>query len=164
MKKDTAQVLHNESVNVNNKCIEEKTVSYDDICNETMLLSEYMPEKNSRKELKLVLQKENLIGEVLIYIRGVENEDSIICMDKYPYVIGSFEKMSDVVIKAQVVSRMHCCIYHEAFKDDEYLVEDLNATNGTYINGERLGNHERKKLSDGDVLKIAAISFKVEIS
>lgn len=30
--------------------------------------------------------------------------------------------------------------------------------------GERLGNHERKKLSDGDVLKIAAISFKVEIS
>lgn len=164
MKKDTAQVLHNESVNVNNKCIEEKTVSYDDICNETMLLSEYMPEKNSRKELKLVLQKENLIGEVLIYIRGVENEDSIICMDKYPYVIGSFEKMSDVVIKAQVVSRMHCCIYHEAFKDDEYLVEDLNATNGTYLNGERLGNHERKKLSDGDVLKIAAISFKVEIS
>ena len=54
-------------------------------------------------------------------------------MDKYPYVIGSFEKMSDVVIKAQVVSRMHCCIYHEAFKDDEYLVEDLNATNGTYL-------------------------------
>lgn len=47
-----------------------KTVSYDDICNETMLLSEYMPEKNCRKELKLVLQKENLIGEVLIYIRG----------------------------------------------------------------------------------------------
>lgn len=109
-----------------------------------MLLSEYMPEKNCRKELKLVLQKENLIGEVLIYIRGVENEDGVICMDKYPYVIGSFEKMSDVVIKAQVVSRMHCCIYHEAFKDDEYLVEDLNATNGTYLNGERLGNHERK--------------------
>lgn len=69
-----------------------KTVSYDDICNETMLLSEYMPEKNSRKELKLVLQKENLIGEVLIYIRGVENEDGVICMDKYPYVIGSFER------------------------------------------------------------------------
>ena len=110
------------------------------------------------------MQKENLIGEVLIYIRGVENEDMVIYMDKYPYVIGSFEKMSDVVIKAQVVSRMHCCIYHEAFKDDEYLVEDLNATNGTYLNGERLGNHERKKLSDGDVLKIAAISFKVEIS
>ena len=46
-------------------------------------------------------------------------------MDKYPYVIGSFEKMSDVVIKAQVVSRMHCCIYHEAFKDDEYWLRIL---------------------------------------
>lgn len=143
---------------------EEKHISYDDICNETMLLSEYMPGKNNKRELKLVLQKENLIGEVIIYTRGIENEDGIICMDKYPYVIGSFEKMSDVVIKAQVVSRMHCCIYHESFKEDEYLVEDLNATNGTYLNGERLDNHERKKLSDGDILKLAAISFKVEIS
>ena len=36
MKKDTAKVLHNESVNLNNKCIQqEETVSYDDICNET---------------------------------------------------------------------------------------------------------------------------------
>ena len=75
MKKDTAQVLHNESVNVNNKCIEEKTVSYDDICNETILLSEYMPEKNSRKEIKLVMQKENLIREEHIYIREDEKED-----------------------------------------------------------------------------------------
>lgn len=143
---------------------EEKQISYDDICNETMLLSEYIPEKNNKKELKLVLQKENLIGEVMIYTRGIENEDGVVCMDKYPYVIGSFEKMSDVVIKAQVVSRMHCCIYHESFKEDEYLVEDLNATNGTYLNGERLDNHERKKLSDGDILKLAAISFTVEIS
>lgn len=142
----------------------QKQISYDDICNETMLLSEYMPEKNTKKELKLVLQNEDLIGETAIYTRGIENEDDVICMDKYPYVIGSFEKMSDVVIKAQVVSRMHCCIYHESFKEDEYLVEDLNATNGTYLNGERLGNHERKKLCDGDILKLAAISFKVEIS
>ena len=56
-----------------------------------------MPEKNSRKELKLVLQKENLIGEVLIYIRGVENEDSIICMDKYPYVIVELSNKVDFV-------------------------------------------------------------------
>jgi pSer/pThr/pTyr-binding forkhead associated (FHA) protein len=84
-------------------------------------------------------------------------------MDKYPYVLGSFDKMSDVVIKAQVVSRMHCCIYHEDFKEDKYFVEDLNATNGTYLNGERLGNHEKKELHNGDILKLAAMSFIVEI-
>lgn len=163
--KDILTAQHIDDVKAKKKeSVEKKQISYDDICNETMLLSEYMPEKNNKKELKLVLQKENLIGEVTIYTRGIENEDGVICMDKYPYVIGSFEKMSDVVIKAQVVSRMHCCIYHESFKEDEYLVEDLNATNGTYLNGERLDNHEQRKLSDGDILKLAALSFKVEIS
>lgn len=165
IKEEVRQSSHKDINGIKKKDSEkEKTISYDDICNETMLLSEYMPEKNNKKKLRLILQKENLIGEVPIYTRGIENEDDAICMDKYPYVIGSFEKMSDVVIKAQVVSRMHCCIYHESFKEDEYLVEDLNATNGTYLNGERLDNHERKTLSDGDILKLAAISFKVEIS
>ncbi len=141
----------------------ENTISYDDICNETMLLSDYMPEINMKKTLNLILQDEELIGNVQIYIRGVQNNDNVIHMDKYPYVLGSFDKMSDVVIKAQVVSRMHCCIYHEDFKEDKYLVEDLNATNGTYLNGERLGNHEKKELHNGDILKLAAISFIVEI-
>lgn len=142
---------------------QEHVISYDDICNETMLLSDYIPEINKKKKLNLILQEEELIGNVQIYIRGEKNNDNVIHMDKYPYVLGSFEKMSDVVIKAQVVSRMHCCIYHEDFKEDKYLVEDLNATNGTYLNGERLGNHEKKELHNGDILKLAAISFIVEI-
>ena len=141
----------------------ENEISYDDICNETMLLSDYMPEINKKKTLNLILQDEELVGDVRIYIRGIQNADNVIHMDKYPYVLGSFDKMSDVVIKAQVVSRMHCCIYHEDFKEDKYFVEDLNATNGTYLNGERLGNHEKKELHNGDILKLAAMSFIVEI-
>ncbi len=147
----------------NKKEQKENEISYDDICNETMLLSDYMPEINKKKTLNLILQDEELIGNVQIYIRDVQNNDNVIHMDKYPYVLGSFDKMSDVVIKAQVVSRMHCCIYHEDFKEDKYFVEDLNATNGTYLNGERLGNHEKKELHNGDILKLAAISFIVEI-
>ena len=141
----------------------QREISYDDISNETMLLSDYMPEINKKKTLNLILQDEELVGDVRIYIRGIQNADNVIHMDKYPYVLGSFDKMSDVVIKAQVVSRMHCCIYHEDFKEDKYFVEDLNATNGTYLNGERLGNHEKKELHNGDILKLAAISFIVEI-
>ena len=147
----------------NKKEQKENEISYDDICNETMLLSDYMPEINKKKTLNLILQDEELIGNVQIYIRDVQNNDNVIHMDKYPYVLGSFDKMSDVVIKAQVVSRMHCCIYHEDFKEDKYFVEDLNATNGTYLNGERLGNHEKKELHNGYILKLAAISFIVEI-
>ncbi len=60
------------SVNVNNKCIEEKTVSYDDICNETMLLSEYMPEKNSRKIKTCIAERKSYRRSAYIYKRGRE--------------------------------------------------------------------------------------------
>ena len=59
---------------------------------------------------------------------------------------------------------MHCCIYNDKLSEDIYAVEDLNATNGTYVNGERLNNHEKRQLFNGDILKLAAVSFKVEIS
>ena len=163
VKEERRQEQQGEHKKENKKEQKENEISYDDICNETMLLSDYMPEINKKKTLNLILQDEELIGNVQIYIRGVQNNDNVIHMDKYPYVLGSFDKMSDVVIKAQVVSRMHCCIYHEDFKEDKYFVEDLNATNGTYLNGERLGNHEKKELHNGDILKLAAISFIVEI-
>lgn len=163
VKEERRQEQQVEHKKENKKEQKESEISYDDICNETMLLSDYMPEINKKKTLKLILQDAELIGNVQIYIRGVQNNDGVIHMDKYPYVLGSFDKMSDVVIKAQVVSRMHCCIYHEDFKEDKYFVEDLNATNGTYLNGERLGNHEKKELHNGDILKLAAISFIVEI-
>lgn len=163
VKDETKEEKRQEQQKERKKEQKENTISYDDICNETMLLSDYMPEINRKKTLNLILQDEELIGNVQIYIRGVQNNDNVIHMDKYPYVLGSFDKMSDVVIKAQVVSRMHCCIYHEDFKEDKYLVEDLNATNGTYLNGERLANHEKKELHNGDILKLAAISFIVEI-
>ncbi len=136
---------------------------YDDICNETMLLSDFVGEKRKKKNLKLHLMDDNLIGELDIHTPDGDNIRTI-SMDKYPYIIGSFGKMSDVVVNAQVISRMHCCVYNESNREDTYSIEDLNATNGTYINGERLNNHERKQLCDGDILKLAAIAFKVEIS
>ena len=72
-------------------------------------------------------------------------------MDKYPYVIGSFEKMSDVVIKAQVVSRMHCCIYHEVFKDDEYLIAWLFQTLGNKLEVASQQLDQEKKLLDAEL-------------
>lgn len=136
---------------------------YDDICNETMLLSDYVGTKRKKKSLKLHLLDDNFTGWLDIHTPEEENTRTI-TMNKYPYIIGSLGKMSDVVVNSQVVSRMHCCVYHENNQDDIYSVEDLNATNGTYINGERLNNHEKIQLHDKDVLKLAAIAFEVEIS
>lgn len=135
----------------------------EDICTETMLLSDYASFERKRK-LRLILQEENLIGEVEILKKNDNTLLKTIEIDKYPTVIGSLEKTSDIIIKAQVVSRMHCIISRDEIGDMEYYVEDSNATNGTFINGNRLTTHEKCKLSDGDILQIAALCFKVEIS
>ena len=141
----------------------DKTDVYDDMCNETILLSDYIGASGKKKTLKLHMVEDDGVQNPLMHTKELENI-STIEMDKYPYVIGSFDKMADVIVEAQVISRMHCCIYKDKLSEDIYAVEDLNATNGTYVNGERLNNHEKRQLFNGDILKLAAVSFKVEIS
>jgi pSer/pThr/pTyr-binding forkhead associated (FHA) protein len=62
---------------------------------------------------------------------------------------------ADFVVDAPLVSRLHCRI--EA--DREVLrVIDLASTNGTFVNGERIEEHE---LHPGDQLRIGRVDFTV---
>lgn len=56
------------------------------------------------------------------------------------------------------VSRFHCVVSTEG---DEYYVEDLGSTNGTYLNGRRVTKH---RLSPGDELIVANAAIVVEAS
>ncbi len=134
----------------------------EDVCNDTILLSDFT--NVHAKTLKLKLLEEELIGDAIILKKETQNMIKEIQTDKYPYVIGNLEKMADFIIKSQVISRMHCCIYHEDYPGDNYMIEDLNSTNGTFLNEERLNGHEKRLLQNNDVIRLAAISFKVEIS
>ena len=60
----------------------------------------------------------------------------------------------DVVIVDKSVSREHVCLCHEGRR---WFVEDLNSTNGTYLNGERVV--AKRDLRDGDSLKVGDIAF-----
>ena len=52
------------------------------------------------------------------------------------------------------VSRFHAAI--ECRKDSLTLV-DLGSTNGTYLNGSRLIDHEPRELSDGDEIRLGTM-------
>ena len=43
-----------------------------------------------------------------------------------------------------------------------FTIEDLNSTNGTFVNDERLKPHEIKEIEKGDVIKLADLEFSVE--
>ena len=45
-----------------------------------------------------------------------------------------------------------------------YYVEDLNSTNGTYVNGQKLEPHKPKEINVGDQITVADIDFIVAVS
>jgi len=59
-------------------------------------------------------------------------------------------------ISDQSVSSHHCEVL---LKGDDVLVKDLNSTNGTYINGEKISE---KSLKPGQILRLGTIEVRLE--
>jgi len=67
---------------------------------------------------------------------------------------------NDVVVNDLMISKFHCEIYISKDKDNNYKVElnDLNSTNGTYVNGELI---DKKELISGDKIEIGKTILRV---
>jgi len=64
---------------------------------------------------------------------------------------------ADFVMDAPLVSRLHCRF--EADLDGSVVVQDLESTNGTYVNG---GQIQRVALSEGDVVGVGRVNLRLE--
>jgi pSer/pThr/pTyr-binding forkhead associated (FHA) protein len=62
---------------------------------------------------------------------------------------------ADFIVDAALVSRLHCRLAASAA---EIEATDLESTNGTYVNGERVA---RATLKDGDRLRVGAVELVV---
>lgn len=65
---------------------------------------------------------------------------------------------ADFVVDAPLVSRLHCRL---TLQSDGLLVEDLESTNGTYVNGERV---TKLVMRNGDALRVGRVEFAVRES
>ncbi|MGM0557765.1 MAG: sigma 54-interacting transcriptional regulator [Myxococcota bacterium] len=63
---------------------------------------------------------------------------------------------NDVVLEDQTVSRAHCRIYQEG---ENYILEDLGSTNGTYVNGVRI---RQAYLEPGVVLGVGNMQIRFD--
>jgi pSer/pThr/pTyr-binding forkhead associated (FHA) protein len=63
---------------------------------------------------------------------------------------------ADFIVSAPLVSRIHCRLTVDP--SDQLIVEDLNSTNGTQVNGQPVG---RAILREGDVLTVGRAEFNV---
>jgi pSer/pThr/pTyr-binding forkhead associated (FHA) protein len=61
---------------------------------------------------------------------------------------------ADFIVDAPLVSRVHCRL--TVLPDGELEVRDLDSTNGTFVNGERV---ERAHLTSGDRLRVGRVEM-----
>ena len=62
---------------------------------------------------------------------------------------------ADFIVDAALVSRLHCQF---TLDDGRLGVEDLNSTNGTWVNGQKV---EKAPLLPGDLVKVGRVEFHV---
>lgn len=80
---------------------------------------------------------------------------------EFPFFFGKLKTQVNSSIQNPAVSRFHAKI---EYLGGEYYLVDLNSTNGTYLNGEKLRSHERKRLESGDRVRFADVGYYFESS
>ncbi|MCA1054923.1 FHA domain-containing protein [Rossellomorea aquimaris] len=82
-------------------------------------------------------------------------------VNKEKYLIGKSDTEVDGFISYNnAISRIHCKIIRTS---ESYFLEDLESTNGTYLDNIRLQPYKPVSLKNGDVIRLANSDFKVRI-
>ncbi len=81
---------------------------------------------------------------------GIPVQDYRLVKDKV--FIGK-DPSCDIVVDDEYASKLHAAIY---FKEGSFEIDDLNSTNGTFVNGKKV---DRQELADGDVIKVGRTEF-----
>src|SRR5262245_27800925 len=94
---------------------------------------------------------------VLLTLKG-PNAGRRFPLEQAPLELGR-QSGSAIVLESQAVSRQHARIVYD---DGEYFVEDLNSSNGTYVNGKRING--RTRFSERDTLQVGPYVFGIRQS
>ena len=86
---------------------------------------------------------------------GLDN----IGLQNLPVVIGKLSICADAVIKDKSVSRMHARIFKMDRNKDQLWIQDLNSTNGTFVNGKKLMPNEKVELFEDDEIAFGKCLF-----
>lgn len=81
-----------------------------------------------------------------LVVRRGPNPDHVYLLQNDTTIVGR-EPINDAMFPDPEVSRRHCRIVQQK---GEYFIEDLNSTNGTFVNGRRIS--EITRLSSGDII------------
>lgn len=101
------------------------------------------------------LNSDQTLPRGMLLYQGKEAYDDI-CVTGPITRIG-YGRDADAKIPSDTISQMHARIDRE---EESYYIEDLNSTNGTYVNGEALAYKERRKLKSNDIIRFAEVKYR----
>jgi FOG: FHA domain len=117
----------------------------------------YKDVKNGGKRRRPVAAKGNYGLEIINSGEGKDLKDGSIIPIRSDLTIGRKDDNS-IVLSDQHVSGNHAKII---FRNNSLFIEDLNSTNGTYLNGNKING--KVKVSNKDEIKIGSAVFKILI-
>lgn len=110
--------------------------------------------------LNMDVQSETFYGlqsqKAFLLIPVGENETPVICVEKFPFLLGRAPEEADGCLMCQQVSRLHARLDRQKL---DVLIVDMNSANGTFRNNERLKPGVEYTLHTGDILKLADQEF-----
>ena len=109
--------------------------------------------KTRLKAMRTVLREHPLPAgaDAGVYVRG---SDAEACTPLEECATVGSGPDCDLPLAAEYVSRRHCRLWRA---DEDWMVEDLESTNGVYVNGTRV--ERRALLRDGDVIQVGAATL-----
>lgn len=101
----------------------------------------------------LGVQEKHPVGK-LVY-QGLHQCEDIL-LEGESFLLGKNSGQVDGVIPAEGVSRLHARISRQ---EDRYFIEDLNSTNGTYLNDSVLEYHQPREIKKNDRIRFGAEEY-----
>ncbi|MEP7288365.1 MAG: FHA domain-containing protein [Chloroflexota bacterium] len=93
----------------------------------------------------------------LVMLDGIttltDRQSQAVPLESYPFTIGRARDCHLIIDHSQV-SRLHSCLEYD---HEQVVITDLNSTNGTFVNGERLTPNQPHRLRAGDRINIAQV-------
>lgn len=139
--------------------------SYDDIIHmrkaEEDTKSFHVQEEDRKEEATQLLcedKTELLCVQTTLFLKPRDNKNEPIRIESNYGTIGSSRASNIICIPCKTISRHHAKVTQES---GAYFVEDLESTNGTYINGKRLEKGVKERLNQGDMLTFAEHTYEV---
>ncbi|MEY8427420.1 DUF6382 domain-containing protein [Lachnospiraceae bacterium 46-15] len=102
------------------------------------------------------LFREGMPGEAPVLISIYPEQRGNAVVDQEKFIIGKLKGQVNLILDLPPVSRIHAGIER---RDGNYFLTDLNSTNGTFLNGERMEANEYRQLHSGDEVYFAGAGY-----